>query len=68
MPSSPLCVYCRRRAQEAPYRPFCSDRCKMADLGQWLGGAYAVPGESASAADQPVSDVEDVADNDGWRR
>lgn len=23
--------------------PFCSARCKMADLGRWLGGEYRIP-------------------------
>jgi endogenous inhibitor of DNA gyrase (YacG/DUF329 family) len=27
------------------YRPFCSKRCADIDLGRWLGGRYAVPGE-----------------------
>lgn len=26
-----------------PYRPFCSERCKMIDLGQWAAEAYRVP-------------------------
>ncbi len=26
-----------------PYRPFCSDRCKLIDLGDWASGAYAIP-------------------------
>ena len=29
------------------YRPFCSRRCKMIDLGQWLGEKYVVGGEQA---------------------
>ena len=24
--------------------PFCSDRCKLLDLGKWLGEAYRIPG------------------------
>lgn len=24
--------------------PFCSERCRMADLAQWLNGGYVVPG------------------------
>jgi endogenous inhibitor of DNA gyrase (YacG/DUF329 family) len=43
MPDTPLCVYCRRRPVEDPYRPFCSERCKMADLGRWLSDDYRVP-------------------------
>ncbi|MBT6325063.1 MAG: DNA gyrase inhibitor YacG [Bdellovibrionales bacterium] len=27
------------------FRPFCSERCKMIDLGQWFDESYAVPGE-----------------------
>jgi len=24
------------------YRPFCSQRCAMVDLGRWFGGSYRV--------------------------
>ncbi len=27
------------------WRPFCSERCKMLDLGAWAEGRYAIPGE-----------------------
>ena len=27
---------------DAPIRPFCSERCKMVDLGRWLDGTYRV--------------------------
>lgn len=30
-----------------PFRPFCSERCKLLDLGQWLSGAYSVPAVEA---------------------
>lgn len=26
-----------------PYRPFCSERCKMMDLGAWASESYRVP-------------------------
>ena len=30
--------------QELPrYFPFCSERCKLIDLGRWLDGKYQVP-------------------------
>jgi hypothetical protein len=25
--------------------PFCSDRCRLADLGRWIGESYRIPGE-----------------------
>jgi endogenous inhibitor of DNA gyrase (YacG/DUF329 family) len=31
--------------------PFCSERCKLADLGKWLDGDYAIPGEPDSPLD-----------------
>ena len=26
--------------------PFCSERCKLVDLGRWLDGAYQIPVET----------------------
>jgi len=43
--SEATCVYCRRLPADPAWRPFCSERCKMADLGKWLAGEYAVPAE-----------------------
>ena len=40
------CPVCKRaipaEAANAAYRPFCSQRCRMADLGSWLNGAYRI--------------------------
>jgi endogenous inhibitor of DNA gyrase (YacG/DUF329 family) len=41
------CVYCRQRPVVPAWRPFCSARCKMADLGRWLAEDYRVPGPSS---------------------
>ena len=27
------------------YRPFCSSRCKLIDLGNWIDGSYRLPTE-----------------------
>jgi endogenous inhibitor of DNA gyrase (YacG/DUF329 family) len=35
-----------------PHRPFCSERCKLIDLGQWASESYRVP-DSQPAAEQP---------------
>jgi uncharacterized protein len=34
-----------------PHFPFCSERCKLIDLGRWLGEGYGIP------ADEPPDDV-----------
>jgi endogenous inhibitor of DNA gyrase (YacG/DUF329 family) len=28
---------------EKNFYPFCSERCKLIDLGRWLGGKYQIP-------------------------
>jgi endogenous inhibitor of DNA gyrase (YacG/DUF329 family) len=40
------CPICGKPASPE-HRPFCSQRCRDIDLGRWLKGAYAVPGEPA---------------------
>lgn len=42
------CPRCERPAvadASNPWRPFCSERCKMADLGHWFAERYAIPAE-----------------------
>ena len=29
-------------AEDLTYRPFCSQRCKLVDLHNWLSGAYRI--------------------------
>jgi endogenous inhibitor of DNA gyrase (YacG/DUF329 family) len=43
------CPTCRRPvewSEASPYRPFCSDRCRLIDLGAWLGEQHRIPDES----------------------
>jgi uncharacterized protein len=30
------------------FRPFCSARCRLIDLGRWLGESYRIPAESGA--------------------
>lgn len=32
-------------AADNPWRPFCSERCKLIDLGQWANEGYRIPVE-----------------------
>ena len=46
------CPNCKRPVEVGtPYRPFCSERCKMVDLGRWFRGEYVLAGEDAIAID-----------------
>ncbi len=39
----PQCNAAMLWSTDNPYRPFCSERCKLIDLGQWATGAYRIP-------------------------
>ena len=48
MPTLVNCPHCKRQCewQENPWRPFCSERCKLIDLGAWFQEKHAIPGET----------------------
>lgn len=35
-----------------PFRPFCSERCKLIDLGKWLEEDYRIPSESENQTEE----------------
>ena len=39
----PTCGTQTEYSKQNPYRPFCSERCKMIDLGAWANESYRVP-------------------------
>ncbi|HMK59686.1 MAG TPA: DNA gyrase inhibitor YacG [Dissulfurispiraceae bacterium] len=51
------CPSCKQRCtwEENPWRPFCSERCKMIDLGNWAMEQYKIP--------EPISDENKDTDN-----
>ena len=40
--SCPRCAKPVRWGPESPFRPFCSERCKIIDLGAWASEEYRV--------------------------
>ncbi|GAA0314370.1 DNA gyrase inhibitor YacG [Psychrobacter aestuarii] len=38
--------------QDNPYKPFCSKRCKLLDLGAWADEQYSLPTESDPFSDE----------------
>jgi uncharacterized protein len=47
------CPICGKKIiwQENPFRPFCSERCKIIDLGKWVSGEYSLRGEDVAVSD-----------------
>lgn len=54
------CPNCRKPTEwrvDNPYRPFCSERCKLIDIGAWASESYRVAGSEVA----PESDDQGYA-------
>lgn len=65
LPRTVSCPTCRKPVewtQDAQWRPFCSERCKLIDLGAWASESYRIPAVE-------LDDDEEVppADEEGQR-
>jgi len=55
------CPQCGKNAlwsAENPFRPFCSERCKLIDLGQWATESYRIPVTEENENQHKVNDEE----------
>lgn len=55
------CPTCRKQAKYTPgnpYRPFCSERCKLIDLGAWAEEKYAIPVVRPDADTEAESNID----------
>ncbi len=57
------CPLCHKPLPEGPvpYRPFCSWRCKLIDLGAWLEGSYRLSGPEGELNDGEPEEGPDEA-------
>lgn len=58
MPKLVACPTCRKNGPwlDGKFTPFCSDRCKMVDLGKWLGEEHRI------ASPLTVEDLQELED------
>jgi endogenous inhibitor of DNA gyrase (YacG/DUF329 family) len=47
----PTCTQFVEWNEKQRWRPFCSERCKLIDLGSWFDESNRLPGETAATAD-----------------
>jgi uncharacterized protein len=62
MPTTVKCPTCRRPVEwsaESPYRPFCSERCRLVDLGAWFNEERRIPDESPAAGESVAGSAEE---------
>ena len=52
-----FCPICKKSVSwnDNPFRPFCNDRCKLIDLGQWAQEGYRI-------ASDPVDETKGQSD------
>ncbi len=49
--SCPICGEATEYSPANRWRPFCSERCRMIDLGAWADESYVVAGKPVEADD-----------------
>jgi uncharacterized protein len=57
-PARVKCPTCQRDLdwEAAPFRPFCSERCRLIDLGAWLSEQRAIPADNARQQETAVTE------------
>ncbi|MFC3120944.1 DNA gyrase inhibitor YacG [Agaribacter flavus] len=64
MPTEVNCPTCKQNvvwAETSPFRPFCSKRCQLIDLGEWANEENRLATESDISDKENLSiDVEDI--------
>lgn len=64
-----LCPICKKPVDEGQrdkpksVYPFCSERCKLIDLGRWLGGRYQIACEPGDTSSHGPSNEPGVSDS-----
>lgn len=53
-PATVSCPTCGRELEwaGAPFRPFCSERCRLIDLGAWFSEQRSIPDDAAAAPEE----------------
>ncbi len=68
-PLSPLCPTCDMQVDlELAHKslPFCSERCRLLDLGRWLNEEHALPCEAQDSEEEDNSPATTPRLPPGW--
>ena len=55
--SKPKCPACGKPVlkKDNAFFPFCSEQCRLIDLGHWLAGGYSIPSTDSPPSPEPDS-------------
>ena len=63
-PRCPTCDLALSTGLQSPVFPFCSQRCKSIDLGNWLSDRYVIDAGAAEDESMPPQELGGVADHE----
>jgi endogenous inhibitor of DNA gyrase (YacG/DUF329 family) len=65
MAATVRCPICKREVpSNDPNMPFCSDRCRLIDLGNWASDKYTIPAKEPTdftELEEPEFDVDELS-------
>jgi len=53
------CPHCQKKMtwdSSSPFRPFCSEQCKLIDFGAWVNERHVIMGDSQTLVDGNLPD------------
>ncbi|MES2802979.1 MAG: DNA gyrase inhibitor YacG [Bdellovibrionota bacterium] len=60
----PQCGLLALYSSENPARPFCSERCKLIDLGEWASEGYKVPIQQQEYNEKDLEQLYEALNNE----
>ena len=57
-----VCPVCRKETtrENNPFRPFCSERCRLVDLGKWASEEYRIAGRSNDLPEEGGEEINNI--------
>ena len=54
------CPTCNKKTEFSgnEFRPFCSERCKLIDFGDWTDENFRLPAETSSLTESDINQIE----------
>ena len=61
----PQCKNLTVYSEQNKFRPFCSERCRLLDFGDWAQGRYAIPAQETHPENEDNPEPNQNGDDDG---
>lgn len=61
------CPTCKKEVEwitTSTFRPFCSKRCRLIDLGEWASEKHAIPADPIPSTEENIFSSHEQPDND----